>query len=130
MKFKDDLFVLIGAAAGGAVGYFAFFWMVRQGFYGMVLPGGLLGFGAGLFQPKAKGTPIVCGASALALGLFTEWRFAPFQHDESLGYFLANVHHLKPVTWMMIAAGAGLGFWIPFRRRQDVQMASTNKSPP
>ena len=44
----DVLRGLIGAAVGGAVGYFAFGWLVSQGFYAVALPGVLLGIGLGL----------------------------------------------------------------------------------
>ena len=37
----DSLLTLCGAICGGALGYFAFGWMLNQGFYAMVLPGGL-----------------------------------------------------------------------------------------
>ena len=74
---KQSCLVLLGAAIGGAVGYFAFFWIARQGFYGLILPGGLLGLGAGVFKGRSKIVAILCGVLALGLGLFTEWRFAP-----------------------------------------------------
>lgn len=124
MKFKDDVLVLIGATLGGLAGYFAFWWIYRQGFYGLVLPGGLLGFGAGIFRPRSKVTPIICSAAALALGLFTEWHFFPFKQDKSLGFFLTHVHHNPPITLIMIAVGTVVGFWIPFRRGQDVKQNS------
>jgi hypothetical protein len=117
MKFKDDLLVLAAAALGGTAGYLAFFWFTRQGFYGLALPGGLLGLAAGLFLPRFTATPVICGLAALMLGLVAEWQFRPFQADAGFGYFLAHVHQLQPLTWIMIAAGAFLGFWIPWRRR-------------
>ena len=116
MNLKDDALVLLGAVVGGLLGYFAFFWIARQGFYGLALPGGLLGVGAGMFRTKSRYVPIVCGIMALALGVFTEWRFSPFREDGSLGYFLTHVHENPPITLIMIAAGALIGFWIPFRR--------------
>ena len=39
----------LAAAAGGVVGYFAFIWIARQGFYALMLPGGLAGLGASFF---------------------------------------------------------------------------------
>jgi hypothetical protein len=125
MKFKDDVLVLIGAAVGALVGYFAFWWVYHQGFYGLVLPGGLLGCGAGISKSRSKLIPVICGLSALALGLLTEWQRAPFANDGSLGFFLTHVHHKLPITLIMIAAGAALGFWIPFRRRQDLVQLET-----
>ncbi|MEW6303638.1 MAG: hypothetical protein AB1705_09220 [Verrucomicrobiota bacterium] len=120
---KDNLLVLTGAVLGGALGYGAFFWLVSQGFYGLILPGGLIGIGAGMFKTKSLAIPIACGMLALALGLLAEWRFAPFAKDDGLGYFLSHVHDLRPITLLMIALGAGLGFYVPFRRTQDARKA-------
>ena len=61
---------------------------------------------------------ILCGILATALGLFTEFQFAPFIADESLAYFLTHLFALKPITQLMIAAGGFIGFWIPFRRTE------------
>jgi len=102
---------LVGAAIGGAVGYFAFFWVTRHGFYAMVLPGGLLGFGAGLCA-RGRSIPlaVICCAAALALSLVTQWRFAPFIADPGFGYFIAHVSALSPVTLVMIGLGTFLGY--------------------
>ena len=103
----------------GSLGYFVFFWIARQGFYGLILPGGLLGLGASVFKTKSTAVSVLCGLLALALGLFTEWRFAPFVKDGSLGYFVLHIHRLSPVTLIMIGVGAFIGFWAPFRRSQE-----------
>jgi hypothetical protein len=113
---KQACLVFTGAAVGGAVGYFLFFWVVSQGFYGLILPGALLGLGAGYPTSRSIVPAVVCGVLAVAVGLFTEWRFAPFKQDDSLSFFLLHVHHLSPVTLLMIAAGGWIGFWVPFRR--------------
>lgn len=113
---KHTLLPLGGALLGGLIGYFAFFWIARQGFYAMVLPGGLLGLGAGYAKNRSIAIAVVCGIAALVLGLFTEWQFAPFIKDGSLGYFLSHVHELKPITLLMIGLGGAIGFWVPFRR--------------
>ncbi len=109
------MLLFAGAAAGGLAGYFLFFWAIRQGFYGMVLPGSLLGFGAGLFQNRSIPVCILCGLSSCALGLLTEWRFAPFIKDSSLRFFVLHVHELKPITLLMIGLGSFFGFYLPFR---------------
>jgi len=116
MNLKRDAAVLLGAVVGGLIGHMLFFWVARQGFYGLVLPGGLLGLGAGIGRGGARWIAVVCGVAALALGLFTEWRFAPFAADPGLGYFLTHLHQLRPLTMAMIAVGAAIGFWVPFRR--------------
>ncbi|MCP5520668.1 MAG: hypothetical protein H7A46_03875 [Verrucomicrobiales bacterium] len=116
LKSTNNFLVLLGGLIGGALGYSLFFWLTGQGFYGLVLPGGLLGLGAGLFRPTSRLLPVVCGILAGALGLFTEWRFAPFAADGSPGYFLSHVHQLRPITLLMILVGGLIGFWVPFRR--------------
>src|SRR5687767_140920 len=69
---ESPVLVLIGAAAGGAAGY-ALFWYARQwGFYAIVLPGALLGIGAGLARNRSVAMALICGLLALGLGLFTE----------------------------------------------------------
>ena len=113
---KANLLVLGGALAGGVLGYFAFFWVADQGFYGLILPGALMGLGAGLAKHRSVPLAIACGLSAVALGLFTEWRFAPFRKDDSLAYFLLHAWELKPITLLMIAVGGAIAFWVPYRR--------------
>jgi hypothetical protein len=103
---------LIGAALGGTLGYFAFGWLARQGFYALALPGALLGAGCVLLsRRRSRGLAILCGVAALVLGIFSEWRFFPFVRDGSLEYFLSHLHRLKPLTLIMIVLGGALGFW-------------------
>jgi len=123
MNRKSDFLVLLGAGVGGALGFLLFSWLAGRGLYGLALPGGLLGLGAGIFRSRSKVIPIVCGLLALTLGLFTEWRYEPFIADGSLGYFVSHVHHLQPITLVMIAVGTLIGFWVPFRRGQAARKA-------
>jgi hypothetical protein len=116
---KNHLLVLAGALAGGILGHVACVWMAHQGFYAMVLPGGLAGLGAGIFRSRSLTVHIACGVWALVAGLVTEWHLAPFLADGSFGYFLTHVGSLQPVTILMIAAGALIGFWIPFQRGRE-----------
>jgi len=121
---KQAALVLGGAVLGGLVGHFGFRWLVSQGFYGLVLPGGLIGLGAGLTSCRSRWPSVVCGLLALLLGLFTEWRSFPFKADDRFSYFLFHVHDLKPITLLMIAAGTGIGFWVPFRRVESIRQRS------
>lgn len=108
---------LLGALAGACVGYFAFFWIARQGFYALALPPGLLGFGAGLCaRERSRMLAAICGVAGLALGLFTEWRFAPFVADHSLSYFITHIHQLNTVTMLMLALGVFLSYSLALRR--------------
>jgi hypothetical protein len=114
---KNNALALLAASAGGFVGYLGFMWIVTQGFYGLVLPGALVGICAGIFRSRSITVCFFCGVLALCIGLFSEWRFAPFVADPSLGYFLAHLHQLRPVTMIMIAAGVLIGFGVPLRNR-------------
>ena len=113
---KSLLLALCGAGVGGALGWWAYGWIMAQGFYSSALPGALLGLGAGVVATRARWLPFVCAAAALALGFLAEWHYRPFKEDESLTFFLQNAHHLKPITWIMIAFGGLVAFYVPFRR--------------
>ncbi|HEV8061658.1 MAG TPA: hypothetical protein VGP68_17385 [Gemmataceae bacterium] len=115
---KQTLLIPCGAAAGGIIGYFVFFWIAAQGFYGLALPGGMIGLGAGIGKNRSILVAVCSGLAATALGLFTEWRYAPFVDDDSLGYFVRHFYELKPITLVMILFGGLIGFWVPFRRRE------------
>ena len=119
---KNLLAGLAGALAGGAVGYFAFIWIARQGFYALMLPGALAGFGASLFvNNRSVLRGVLCGVFALGLGLFAEWRFAPLIKDSSLGYFLTHLGQLQPITLLMIAGGGILGYWLALGKERGVR---------
>ena len=106
----------IGGMAGGWVGYQVFFWLAGQGFYALAVPGAAVGLCAGLLAREGS-LPLAAVSTALALGagFYTEWRFAPFVADGSFGYFLTHVASLKPVTLVMIVAGAAVAFWLSIR---------------
>ncbi|HSI10542.1 MAG TPA: hypothetical protein VK961_00800 [Chthoniobacter sp.] len=109
---------LLGAAVGGCVGYFVFFWMAKQGFYALALPGGLLGLAAGLCaRERSRPLAAICAVAGLMLGLFTEWRFSPFLADHSFTYFLTHVHTLQTVTLLMLALGVFLSYSLALRRK-------------
>jgi hypothetical protein len=109
---------ILGGIAGGTIGYFVFFYATGQGLYPMVLPGALVGLGCGaMLGTKSNAMGIVCGLSALALGLFIEWQFAPFEHDRSFGFFLLHLNQLRSMTLILIVLGALLAF--AFGRGRD-----------
>lgn len=117
MNIKDNLLALGGAVAGGVVGYFGVFWIAHQGFYCLVLPGGLIGLGAGISKKHSNVIAVVCGFFGLALSVFTDWRFEPFVADDSLAYYLSHLHQLRPVTMIMIVFGTALAGWIPYHHQ-------------
>lgn len=103
---------VLGAVAGAGLGYAAFYFLLRQNYYAMVLPGALVGFGAALaMQREYRPMGFVSAAVALILSFYLEWRFVPFIADKSLGYFLAHLHQIAPVHLLMIAFGTFLAYW-------------------
>ena len=104
---------MAGALLGGVLGWFAFGWLMNQGFYGLALPGALVGFVCGIVSRGVSWTnAVVCAVLAAILGIVLEWRHRPFIADESFGYFVAHLHELQGLTWLMIALGAVFAFWI------------------
>ena len=47
-RLMSTILSVIGGAVGGFVGYKAFSWLYDHGYYGMMIPGGLLGLGCGM----------------------------------------------------------------------------------
>ena len=120
---------LIGAAVGGAIGYAAFGWLVRQGFYAPAIPGVLLGVGGGLLaKQRSLALAVICGVLAMILCLIAGWRHFPFVRDDSLSYFLAHLTDLKPLTMIMVALGGFAGFWFVWRAGPSVPSSQTPPS--
>src|SRR5690242_10853804 len=91
---------LVGAVIGGAIGFFVFRWIAQHGFYGLMIPGALLGFGSSLLaQHRSFTRGLVCSVAAVGLGLFTEWKLMTrFKADDSFGYFLKHFYDLELIT--------------------------------
>jgi len=108
---------LIGAAVGGVAGYFALYWILRQGYYALVVPPGLLGLGAGLCaRGRSMLLAVIAAIGGLSLALFIEWKLRAFVVDGSLQYFLTHLHEVNRVELIMLIVGPiiafrlGLGF--------------------
>lgn len=110
-RIVSNVLGLIGAAAGGVFGYVLFHWVARQGYYALVVPGGMLGLGCGLLARHSSYTRGgVCGVAALGLGLYTDWTFEKFPADPSFPYFLTHSYKLGPVTLVMLGLGAVVAY--------------------
>ena len=111
---------LAGAVAGGVLGFLAVGWLARQGFYGIALPGVLLGTGAN-WATRRLPTPlplaILCALLGLGLSMTAEWRNFPFLADPGLGYFLSHLEDLRPASWAMILLSGFAGFYFTWRKR-------------
>ena len=114
------ILAIIGAVGGGVLGYVIFFLLAGQGFYAMVLPVAAPGLGGGaMLRGRSTAFGIVCGVLGVVLGLFIEWRFAPFVADPGFIYFAAHLYKLSAVTLVMIAVGGACGFWFGQGRERE-----------
>ncbi len=111
-----QLLALVGAVAGGVIGYLAFGWLVSRGFYGLAIPGALLGLGCGwLAQDRSRVRGIVCAIAALGLSILIEGKFFPFIDEDGrprgLTFMVTHLHQLSPVTLLMMAIAMFVAFW-------------------
>lgn len=112
-RIQSNLLGAVGAVIGGTLGFFLFGWFAEKGYYGLMIPGGLLGYGCGLLsRHRSDMRGIACGLAAFVIGIYTEfWNF-PFTKDESLGYFVRNLGSLNPVTWIMLVFGSLAAYYL------------------
>ena len=109
----DILLAFLGAVAGGFLGYYTFQWLYNHGFYGMMIPGALIGLGGSLLtQASSQTRGFVCAAAALGLSVLMEWRFFPFIDDSRFRYFVRHFLEVNSVHLAMIAAGAFFAYWL------------------
>ena len=103
---------IVGAAIGGAIGVYAFKWLLTQGYYGLALPAILLAIGFSICARRSMLLGgVFCAIVGLMLMIFSEWNTSPFVKDESLGYFLQNLTELQSVTQIFMAIGTAAAFW-------------------
>jgi hypothetical protein len=112
-RVTSNILGVLGAVVGGALGYYTFGLIYHYRFYGMMIPGALLGLGCGLLaRHPSQIRGVLCGVAGLVLGLYTEWSFFPFLADDSLDYFLKHLTSLNAVSIGMILAGAFFAYWL------------------
>jgi hypothetical protein len=112
-QITSNLLGLVGAVVGGVIGYYIFLWMVDQGFYGLMIPGALLGLGCGLLsQHVSHPRGVLCALAAIFLGMFAEWHFKWFVPDDSFGYLVTHFHQKQQLTLIMLALGAFFAYWL------------------
>ena len=116
-RTPNNLLALALGVVGGVAGYVVFWWLAERGYYGLILPGGLIGISAGFVRHRSNFVALACGVLGLAAGVWTEFRYAPFLQDGSLSFFLTHIPDLRHVSLIMIAAGAVIGCWGPMKSR-------------
>jgi hypothetical protein len=104
---------VIGGIVGGVFGFVLFFWIVKQGFYALVLPGASIGLGCGLLaRHRSAIRGVACAIAALLLGLYTEWRYETFPVDDRFSYLVTHFYDLPPLTLVMIGLGTALAYYL------------------
>ena len=74
--------------------------------------GALVGIGCGALSGcQSNVLGLVCCVLACALGIFTEWRYAPFNADDSFSFFVAHLHDLSRTALISMAVGGFFGYW-------------------
>ena len=119
----------IAAIVGGILGYVAFFWIARQGFYALIVPPGLLGLAAGYCVGK-RSIPfaIACGIAGLAIGLVTEWQFTLRNADKGFLVFLTRVPNLNVVKLVMLALGPIISYRLALGPDHDRKSTSSDST--
>jgi hypothetical protein len=109
----SNLLGLVGAAAGGVMGFYTFGWLEYHGYYGLAIPGAFVGLGCGLLaQHRSLARGIVCGIAGLFAGLYTEWWSHCFLVDNSFWFMVRHLNEKSPVTLLMLGIGTVIAFWV------------------
>jgi nitrogen fixation-related uncharacterized protein len=107
----SNLLALVGAIIGGVLGFYTFLWLLKQGYYGLIIPGAFLGLGCSLLAThRSVSRGILCGIAAFALSQFADWYCTIT--DASFVDFLRNGKTLTPVTLLMTGVATVVAFWI------------------
>jgi hypothetical protein len=120
------LLVVAGGLVGGVAGWFLLHFLLQFGLYGIMIPGVMVGLGAGYFRSRFLWPAMLCGLLALLLGFAAEWWYFPWAKDKSLLFYLQHIHELSPITLLLIGLGGVLGFWSPYSqyRREQGELAA------
>ena len=104
---------LLGAIIGGGAGWFAYFWLLDQGFDGLMIPGALVGAGfSTLSHRSAWSFGFACALMGLGLMLVCEWQSLVNFRNGSFFDFLANVQKLNTPNKIMLGGGTLVAFWL------------------
>jgi uncharacterized membrane protein (Fun14 family) len=102
---------LAGAIAGGIAGYFVFWLLTRSNLYGFMIPGAVLGIGAGWAARRRSQTlAIICGVLAIGLTLFAVWHVM-YSKNHTFLDFLSKLHTHSPMRIVMMVLGPIMAYW-------------------
>ncbi|GAC1467952.1 MAG: hypothetical protein NVSMB9_10110 [Isosphaeraceae bacterium] len=99
-----DVRGLIGAAVRGTLGDLVFFWVMRQGYDVLILPGAWLGLCRGRQTrdpPRRRG---------MFRGLFTAGNYERINKNDSLLYLITQLKQLPPFTLFGVGKGSFISY--------------------
>jgi len=104
---------LLGAVIGGGAGWYAYFWLLNQGYDGLMIPAALVGVGFSMFSRRSAWSfGLACAGMGLGLMLVCEWQsILKFRGGPFLD-LLTNLHTLNTPNKIMLGAGTLIAFWI------------------
>lgn len=91
---------VLGAIAGGVLGFFAFEWLSSVGLYAIVLPGAFVGLGCGMLaRNRSIFFAVFCFVIGIVSSLLGEWHTKWFVddagNDQGLAYFIQHIHQSR-----------------------------------
>ena len=124
------LYCPAASVAGALIGHVLFRYLIdHHGLYAPLLPGALAGIGCGMVARRpSHGRAALCAIFAAAASLLSEWKARPFVTDDSLAFFIRNMHMLQPFTKVMYGVGAAIAYYFAYARQTgDWQSLSKSK---
>jgi hypothetical protein len=108
---------ILGGAVGGALGYFAFDWMLTRGYYALVLPGSLVGLGCGLAsRRKLIGLGALSAVAALAIGALADWNSLAEPSPTFLEHLATLLRPNRRIPAFLILASVVISFYFGLGR--------------
>jgi hypothetical protein len=100
---------ITGIVAGAGSGLLIFKWLLSQGFYGLAIPGAMLGIGFSM-AVRRRHWSLAISSAALAFfwGLYCQW--SAFDRRADLSEFVSNLPQMSLWTWAMLLVGSAVAF--------------------
>lgn len=102
---------IVGAIVGGVIGFLLFKWLLSQGFYAGMLPGGFIGAGFGIGAARHMGwaAAILCATGGLVFGCWAD--AATNDPAQNLWEYIGDYPLIPNSNKIMIALGALASGW-------------------
>ena len=107
---------IVGAVIGAVIGFLIFRWLLSQGFYAGMLPGGFIGAGFGIGAAQRMGWPaaVLCAVAGLVFGCWADG--ATNDPAQTLLEYLQDYRRIPGANVVMIGLGAVASGWFAHGR--------------